>query len=81
MQNAIPISFFFLKAGDINSLNLLGRINTIFFFSGGVMADPGDLKNNPFTALFPSLGVAEQYSIENNRLYEENKQSGIDTVA
>ena len=45
------------------------------------MADPGDLKNNPFTALFPSLGVAEQYSIENNRLYEENKQSGIGTVA
>ena len=40
------------------------------------MADPGDLSKNPFTALFPSVDVAEQYSAENSRKYGENKQSG-----
>ena len=40
------------------------------------MADPGDLSKNPFTALFPSVDVAEQYSAESGRKYGENKQSG-----
>lgn len=41
------------------------------------MADPGNLSSNPFAALFPSVEVAEQYSVASSEKYDKNKQSGM----